>query len=180
VPSAPPTLNRRSLLIGALPATLVLGLLGTTTACAPAPPPADLADLRAQFDRANADSLLAGEAAIAPPGRAPAPTMVAGLTAIAAERTAHAQALSDEITRLTDGDVPTTSATPTTTTTTGTAAPAAKPSVTDVAKALRQSADDAARMAAQMSGYRAGLLGSIAASCTAAYQVALGDPGRTP
>jgi hypothetical protein len=28
-------------------------------------------------------------------------------------------------------------------------------------------------LAAQLSGYRAGLLGSIAASCTAAYKVAL-------
>jgi cytoskeletal protein RodZ len=176
-------MNRRSLLIGALPATLALGLLGGTAACAPAPPPADLADLRAQFDRANTDSLLAGEAATAVK-----PPMVAALTAVAAERTAHARALSDEITRLTDGEVPTTSATPTTTTPTTTtpttttpgAAPAARPSVTDVAKALRTSADGAANAAAQMSGYRAGLLGSIAASCTAAYQVALGDPGKKP
>ncbi|MGK2867672.1 MAG: hypothetical protein ACSLFA_13690, partial [Mycobacterium sp.] len=142
----------------------------------PAPPPADLADLRTQFDRAHADSLLAGEAATAAK-----PPMVATLTAIAAERTAHAHALSDEITRLTDGEVPTTSATPTTTanTTPGTA-PVAKPTVAAVARALRDSADDAARAAAQLSGYRAGLLGSIAASCTAAYQVALGDPEKTP
>lgn len=178
MPSAPPALSRRSLLIGALPATVALGLLGGVTACAPAPPPADLADLRTQFDRANADSQLAGDAATAPAGRTPAPKVVATLTAIAAERTAHARAISDEITRLTDGDVPTTSATPTTTTTG--AAPAAAPSVTDVAKALRESAEDAARVAAEMTGYRAGLLGSVAASCTAAYQVALGDPEKTP
>ncbi|MGB5110948.1 MAG: hypothetical protein WBO08_04720 [Mycobacterium sp.] len=176
MPSALPTLNRRSLLIGALPATLALGLLGGTAACAPPPPPADLVDLRAHFDRANTDSLLAGEAATAAK-----PPMVATLTAIAAERTAHARALSDEITRLTDGEVPTTStAPPTSAPTTAGTAPAAKPTVAAVAKALRDSADDAARMAAQLSGYRAGLLGSIAASCTAAYQVALGDPGKTP
>lgn len=174
MPSAPPTLSRRSLLIAALPATLALGLLTGTTACSPAPPPADLADLRTQFDRAHADSLLAGEAATAAK-----PPMVATLTAIAAERTAHARALSDEITRLTDGEVPTTSATPTTSAPPGTA-PATKPSVVAVARALRDSADDAARVAAQVSGYRAGLLGSIAASCTAAYQVALGNPGKTP
>ncbi len=65
MPSAPPTLTRRSLLISAVPATLALGLLAGSTACAPPPPPADLADLRTQFDRANADSLLAGEAALA-------------------------------------------------------------------------------------------------------------------
>ena len=177
MPSAPPTLTRRRLLIAAVPATLAVGLLAGTTACSPPPPPADLADLRTQFDRANADSLLAGEAATVPPGRALTPDMVATLTAIAAERTAHARALADEITRLTDGETPTTSAAPTTTTGAATA-PAAKPTVTDVAKALRMSAEDAARVATQMGGYRAGLLGSIAASCTAAYQVALGDPEK--
>ncbi|MGK2868087.1 MAG: hypothetical protein ACSLFA_15840, partial [Mycobacterium sp.] len=78
MPSAPPTLNRRSLLVAALPAALALGLLTGATACSPAPPPADLADLRTQFDRAHADSLLAGEAATAAK-----PPMVATLTAIA-------------------------------------------------------------------------------------------------
>lgn len=179
MPSVPPTLTRRSLLIAALPATLAVGLLTGTTACAPPPPPADLADLRAQFDRANADSLLAGEAAAAPTGRALTPDMVTTLTAIAAERTAHARALADEITRVTDGQVPTTSAAPATSTG-ATAMPAAKPTVTAVAQALRASAEDAARVATQMAGYRAGLLGSIAASCTAAYQVALGDPENKP
>lgn len=174
MPSVPPTLTRRRLLIAAVPATLAVGLLAGTTACSPPPPPADLADLRTQFTRANADSLLAGEAATAA-----RPPMVAILTAIAAERTAHARALADEITRLTDGEVPTTSAAPTTTTG-ATPAPAAAPTVTAVAKTLRESAEDAARLAAQMSGYRAGLLGSIAASCTAAYQVALGDPEKKP
>lgn len=176
MPSAPPTLTRRRLLVAAVPATLAMGLLAGTTACSPPPPPADLADLQTQFDRANADSLLAGEAATAPPGRTLTPEMVATLTAIAAERTAHARALADEITRLTDGAAPTTSAAPTTTGTT--AAPAAPPTVTAVAKALRESGEDAARVATQMTGYRAGLLGSIAASCTAAYQVALGDPEK--
>lgn len=176
MPSAPPTLTRRRLLVAAVPATLAMGLLAGTTACSPPPPPADLADLQTQFDRANADSLLAGEAATAPPGRTLTPEMVATLTAIAAERTAHARALADEITRLTDGAAPTTSAAPTTTATP--AAPAAPPTVTAVAKALRESGEDAARVATEMAGYRAGLLGSIAASCTAAYQVALGDPEK--
>lgn len=176
MPSAPPTLTRRRLLIAAVPATLAVGLLAGTTACSPPPPPADLADLQTQFDRANADSLLAGEAATAPPGRTLTPDMVATLTAIAAERTAHARALADEITRLTDGEAPTTSAAPTTTSTT--AAPPAPPTLAAVAKALRESGEDAARVATQMAGYRAGLLGSIAASCTAAYQVALGDPEK--
>ncbi len=170
MPSVPPTLTRRSLLISAVPATLALGLLAGSTACAPPPPPADLADLRTQFDRANADSLLAGEAALAA-----RPPLVATLTAIAAERTAHARALAAEITRLTGGDDPTTATSATPTTTAG-STPAARPTVTAVARALRESADEAARLAARLAGYRAGLLGSIAASCTASYQVALGDP----
>jgi hypothetical protein len=45
--------------------------------------------------------------------------------------------------------------------------------VRDVINALRESADSATALAAELSGYRAGLLGSIAASCTASYQVAL-------
>jgi hypothetical protein len=46
--------------------------------------------------------------------------------------------------------------------------------VANVAAALKQSADQATGLAARLSGYRAGLVGSIAASCTAAYTVALG------
>ena len=40
-------------------------------------------------------------------------------------------------------------------------------------RSLRASADSAAQLAGTSSGYRAGLLGSIAASCTASYTVAL-------
>jgi hypothetical protein len=46
-----------------------------------------------------------------------------------------------------------------------------------VIAALRESADAATQLAANQSGYRAGLLGSIAAACTAAYKVALVPPG---
>ena len=101
-------------------------------------------------------------AATARPGLRPA------LTTVAAERSDHAQALSDEIARLT-GEAATSTTTTTTTSTAQATAPAAK----DVVDALRKSADSAGQLASQMSGYRAGLLGSIAASCTAAYAVAL-------
>ncbi|WP_353850711.1 hypothetical protein, partial [Sphingomonas sp.] len=52
---------------------------------------------------------------------------------------------------------------------------AAQPAATigNVISALRASADSAAQAAAALSGYRAGLLGSIAAACTASYSVAL-------
>ena len=169
MPSALPQLSRRRLLIGALPATLALGVLGSSTACAPEAPPADLADLRTQFDRARSDSTLAGDAAtaLAGPSRQ---ALVAALTAIAAERSAHGDALAAEITRLTDGQAPATD----TTTPTASTAPAAAPTVAQVIDALRGSAEQSAQAAERMAGYRAGLLGSISASCTAAYLVALG------
>jgi hypothetical protein len=51
------------------------------------------------------------------------------------------------------------------------------PTTADVIAALRQSAESAAELAVKFSGYRAGLVGSIAAACTAAYTVALVTQG---
>ncbi|MEN4479449.1 hypothetical protein [Mycolicibacterium cosmeticum] len=174
MPSALPTISRRRLLVTALPAGVVLTALGSAAACAPAPPPPELADLVAQFERAHADSRLAGLAATTA-----RPRVVPALTAVASVRAAHARALSDEITRITGGQTPTTSSTAATTASEPTsAAPAPAPTVADVTAALHTSADSAAHLAATLSGYRAGLLGSIAAACTASYQVALADPGQ--
>jgi len=46
-----------------------------------------------------------------------------------------------------------------------------------VINSLRASAASAGQLATTTSGYRAGLLGSIAAACTAAYSVALVSGG---
>jgi hypothetical protein len=160
VPSPQPTVSRRRVLFGAT----ALALLGSTAAaCGSRPPPPEVDELAAQLDRARADSQLASDAATATP---PPPTAQA-LTAVSSERAAHAQALSDELVRMAGKDAPTTTATSTT------APPAKAPTTEDVIAALRQSADSATELAAKQSGYRAGLLGSIAASCTAAYAVAL-------
>jgi hypothetical protein len=143
--------------------TTALAALGVTAAaCGKPPPPPELGDLTTQLAMARADSQLASDAAATaePPLRSP-------LAAISADRSKHAEALADEIARLT-GEAATSSSTTTTTT-----AQAKAPTTKDVLEALRTSADSAGRLAAQMSGYRAGLLGSIAASCTAAYTVAL-------
>jgi hypothetical protein len=174
VPSALPTITRRRLLATALPAGMALTVLGSAAACAPPPPPPELADLVGQFERAHADSRLAGLAATtARPQIAPI------LTTVASERAAHARALGDEITRLTGGQAPTTPSAPTSAAPTSTASGAVPaPTVADVTAALQASAEDAARLAVKLSGYRAGLLGSIAAACTASYQVALADPGQ--
>ncbi|MGC2564215.1 MAG: hypothetical protein WA488_00505, partial [Mycobacterium sp.] len=56
---------------------------------------------------------------------------------------------------------------------TGSAAAAPPPPLADVVRSLRASATSASQLASTSSGYRAGLLGSIAAACTASYTVAL-------
>lgn len=172
VPSALPKISRRRALFSAA----ALALLGATTAgCGQPPPSPDLADLAAQLDRARADSKLAAEAAGALRAQSP---QVRALTVVAAERSAHAQALSDELVRMAGTKAPTaepsTSAATSTSTATPASGPAPAPTVADVIRALKQSAQDATELAARLSGYRAGLIGSIAASCTAAYTVALG------
>ena len=169
MPSAHADISRRRVLLSAA----ALALLGATAAgCSTTTPQPEVDDLTAQWDRARADSALAADAAAAQPPQAP---VARALNAVATDRTAHAEALSDELTRMT-GTAP---AGTTTTTSTAKAAPGAgpdgsAPSVDDVVDALKESADRAAGLARRLSGYRAGLLGSIAASCTAGHTVALG------
>jgi len=145
-----------------------LALLGAAAACGKPAPRLDVDALVAQLDRAQADSELAANVATTAP-----PPVAKALTAIAAERAAHAQALTDELTRMNGAPTPTATTTSSTMTTT-TGEPPQPPTTKDVVAALRQAADAAATAAAQQSGYRAGLLGSIAASCTTAFTVALG------
>ncbi|MBU8822461.1 hypothetical protein [Mycolicibacterium goodii] len=171
MPSALTNIDRRRFLLSAA----ALSLLGVTaTACGSTPPPPELADLTALLDRARADSTLATEAAGALP---PQDATARALTAVANERSAHAQALSDELTRMTGEAPPSPSATSAPSSaspspgTSATTAPV--PNADDVVAALEQSADQATAVAARLSGYRAGLVGSIAAACTAAYKVAL-------
>ncbi|MGV0813797.1 hypothetical protein ABQF34_17690 [Mycolicibacterium boenickei] len=175
MPSAHADISRRRVLLSAA----ALALLGATAAaCGTTTPQPEIDDLTKQLDRARADSALAAEAAAAQPPQAAA---TRALNAVAADRTAHAEALSDELTRMT-GTTPaeTTTSTPRSTTrnpagsTPRPGADASAPGVDDVVNALKESADRAAGLARTLSGYRAGLLGSIAASCTAAYTVALG------
>ena len=173
MPSALPVVSRRRLLVGAAALT-ALGV--SSVACGKPAPPPELADLTTQLDLARSDSQLASDAAgAAKPPQRPA------LAAVSSERSKHAEALSDEIARLTGEPATSTSATTTTSTTAAQAsAPTAPSTVKDVVAALKKSAESAGQLAATMSGYRAGLLGSIAASCTAAYTVALAPGGGAP
>jgi len=163
-------INRRRLLTDGSRAALALVVLGpVATACgvgkAPEPDP-----LEAQLEAARSDSTLAKAAATGTPAMAPA------LLVVAAEREQHATALIEELARAAGKPTPDPTATPAAEATTAAAAsepPAPPPTVRQVADALRRSADSAAAQAPTLAGYRAGLLGSIAASCTALHTVGL-------
>jgi hypothetical protein len=127
-------------------------------------------ELLGPLDQARKDSALAGAAAAAVGNP---PQIAAALTVVATQRAAHARALSTEISRtagkLTSSSSETTSPSP--------AAPAGPPPppppISEVIDSLRASAESASRLVTGSSGYRAGLLASIAASCTAPCTVAL-------
>ena len=158
-------ISRRRVLIDGGRGLALLAVVGAAaTACGnPAPPEPD--PLEQQVELARHDSELAAVAAkTAPPALAPA------LTELAAERGKHATVLAAEVARLSGKPASTTSSTAASTTA---AAGAPTPTVADVVAALRSSADSATSLAPTLSGYRAGLIGSIAASCVAGYTVAL-------
>jgi hypothetical protein len=155
-----PIVNRRRALTGGV-ALAVLALAAPGCSSPPAPPAVD--ELEAQLTLARQDSELATAAAVGAEQQ-----VGAALKEVAAERAQHAQALATEIKRL----APTSSATSSPTTTTSAVA-ASPPPLASVVKSLKASADSARELAVTSSDYRAGLLGSIAASCTASYSVAL-------
>ncbi|EUA09306.1 putative conserved transmembrane alanine rich protein [Mycobacterium kansasii 732] len=125
------------------------------------------------LEQARRDSALASAAAAAIGNP---PQIAAALTVVASQRGAHARALATEIARAAGKLVSATSETSSSSASpspTGTEPPPPPPPVSDVVDSLRKSAEDASRLVARVSGYRAGLLASIAASCTASYTVAL-------
>jgi hypothetical protein len=162
-PGFDPIVSRRRVLVGGA-ALAVLAMAVPACSSPPAPPAVD--ELEAQLTLARRDSELATAAAVGA-----SQPVNAALTEVAAERTKHAQALTTEIARLAVN--PTSPSRETTMPTTTPAAAAPTPPLADVVRSLRASADSARQLAGTSSGYRAGLLGSIAASCTASYSVAL-------
>ena len=168
-PGSPPALSRRRVLADGSRGLLALALIGTAvTACgstgSSGPDP-----LEAELSAARADSELAAAAAkSAPPGIAPA------LIELSAVRARHATALVEELSRAAGQPTPTSSAAATP----SSAAPAAPaPRPQDVIAALRRAGENAAKLAPTLSGYRAGLLGSIAAACTTASTIGLAPVG---
>ncbi|MCX2932281.1 hypothetical protein ORI20_18565 [Mycobacterium sp. CVI_P3] len=157
-------ITRRRVLVHGSRGLVLFALLAAGTACGSSPPPGP-DPLEQQAELARHDSELAAAAAKAAP-----PALVPALTEVAAERARHAAALTEEIARAAGKPTPE----PTTTSPATTSAAATPPpTVADVVTALRSSADSATTLAPTLSGYRAGLLGSIAASCVTAYTVAL-------
>lgn len=169
-----PALTRRRLLVGGSRGLLALALAGSAAAaCGPSQPPAP-DPLEAELAAARSDSELAAAAA-----RGAKPPVAAALSETAAQRSRHAAALVEELARAAGRPTPTEPAGTTPAAPDPSAPPAPPPSVRQVAEALRRSADSAARLAPTLSGYRAGLMGSIAASCATAFTVGL-PPGAAP
>jgi hypothetical protein len=166
-PDFDPLVNRRRVLTGGM-ALAVLAL--ATPACSSPPAPPSVDELEAQVNLARQDSELATSAAVGAPQQ-----VNRALTQVATERSQHAQALTTEIQRLAATSSATTSPT-----TTSSAAASPPPPLSSVVTSLKASADSARQLAITSSGYRAGLLGSIAASCTASYMVALAFEAAAP
>lgn len=170
MPRAVPVVNRRGVLAGGA-ALAALGVV--TTACGESTPkPPAVEELLGPLDQARRDSALASAAAgaIGSP-----PQIAAALTVVASQRAAHARALATEIARAAGKLVSATSETSSSSPSPTEPAPPPPPPppLSDVVDSLRASAEAASRLVATSSGYRAGLLASIAASCTASYTVAL-------
>ena len=166
-PDSPRRLTRRRALIDGSRGLLALALVGTTAAACGTGKPPGPDPLEAELASARADSELAAKAA-----KAAKPAFAPALNEVAAERARHAEALLEELSRAAGKPIPTT------TTDTASAAPtpdkpAPPPTLRDVSEALRKSAERATNLVPSLSGYRAGLMGSIAAACTASFTVGL-------
>ena len=152
------SLSRRDLLIGGA----ALGVAVVAAACQQTPdakPEVD--DLLIQIDLAQRDVTSAAAAATANAELAPA------LTAVAAIRRAHGVALTKELARIPGA----TTTTPPSSTTTSPASP--PPQLEQIKTQLKDSSRSAMDLATKHSGYRAGLLASISASCASAAEVDL-------
>lgn len=159
-------IDRRRVLTGAGMLAL-LALVAPACGSAPAPPAVD--DLEAQRQLAQRDSELAAaaRAGLTGPDADDAKELAAALDQVSLERAEHARALATEIARAAGKP-------PAEVTETSTPVPdGPAPTVSQVVNALRAAADSAGKLAITSSGYRAGLLASIAAACTASYAVAL-------
>lgn len=174
-------LSRRRVLVHGGQGLLALATIGVLVPGCGSERPAGPDPLESQLAAARADAALAAAAADAATGHVAA-ALVPALLVISDERTRHATALVEEIARASGKPPPAADSPGTTAAATGAPEPDPAnppPAVQDVVDALRRSADSAADLAPALSGYRSGLVGSIAAACTAAHTVGLVPAGRT-
>lgn len=164
---AAPALTRRRVLTDGGRGLLALALVGTSAAACGTNKSSEPDPLEAELAAARNDSDLAAAAA-----KAAKPALAPALNEVAAERGRHAAALLEELSRAAGKPIPTTtSETPSPSPTAD--RPAPPPTLRDVSEALRKSAERATKLVPSLSGYRAGLMGSIAAACTASFMVGL-------
>lgn len=171
LPTAPlrSDISRRQLLAGGSRTMLALALIGPTAAACGSGKPTEPDPLEAQLAAARSDSAMARAAATAAP-----PDLGPALAVVAAEREQHAVALVEELARAAGTPTPEPTASALAENTTAASGPPAPPpTVRQVADALQRSADSAGALAATLSGYRAGLMGSISAACAALHTVGL-------
>ncbi|WP_330179220.1 hypothetical protein OHB26_22330 [Nocardia sp. NBC_01503] len=156
-PPGPPV-DRRAVLRLAGGGVLAVAAVGALSACTREHAPELPDPLLAQEESARSDAAIAQAAIATNPDKAGA------LQIIATQRGAHADALRAEIDRAIgsygDGTVPSKRVAPPTPT-----VPVPPPPVTQLRASLSQAQRSAADLATQLSGYRAGLLGSISAAC---------------
>ncbi|ASO19381.1 hypothetical protein FHR81_001648 [Actinoalloteichus hoggarensis] len=154
-------IGRRRVLLAALLGAVTLPLLA---ACTDPPPPPEPDVLEPLLESAEADAALATAVAAA------FPDLAEGAGLMAADRTAHADALRREIDRAVtvEPPEPSTSQRPDPPVEPPTDAEAAR---SGLQEALSHAAAQAAELAPLLSGHRAGLAGSISASCTTLGEV---------
>ncbi|HEY8371451.1 MAG TPA: hypothetical protein VIL00_01790 [Pseudonocardiaceae bacterium] len=163
--SLPALFSRRRLLRATVSIAAATAAAPVVTACSNPEPPPGPDPLEALVERARADAALARAVAEAHPTLAPQ-----AVAAVVADRTAHAETLAQEVYRARP-DL----STPPSASSTPTAAPTVPPNATAALAALQEALttaqDQAAALVPTLPTYRAGLVGSVAASCSALREV---------
>jgi hypothetical protein len=161
------TLDRRTVLRGGLVAGVAVAGLGVVgvAGCSTGPSEETVTAERLVplVRSALADEKSARSLATAEPG------YTAALTVVADQRAEHARALREEIIRL-DQEVAATVDEPQPSTS---PAPAAPPTLVSLRAELERSSGEARNVAISLSGYPAGLVGSVAAAVTSMREVQL-------
>jgi hypothetical protein len=165
-----PTLTRRAALTRGAAVVAVLGVGTAMAGCSTSSGPdaaTRIAQQLAPLARAAGEDAVAARALAAQ-----VPDRAAALRVIADERDVHARSLTDEVSRLSADLVPSASPAPSSAPA-GSAAPAVG-TVDALRGRLSGARTASADLAVTSDGYRAGLLGSIAASLTCLVEVQLG------